>query len=175
MKKKENGFTLVEMLIVISVFSALSIMVASIVVFSVRNSKKSEITYNLRSKMDNALEIMSRQLRNAVEITSTCEGSPSSGVEYKDQDGNPAFFSCNLTDNQIASGSGTIVHKTDTYYLIESGVVLDSCSITCSQPDEIGIPYEVTISLSAQSLPSLWPQSDKITEEVKVVLRNKSD
>lgn len=170
MKKKENGFTLIEMLVVLGVFSILSLMVVTIITFSMRGSRKSEVTSDLRSRLSETLEIMSRQLRNAQEITSTC----SSGVEYKDQDGNQAFFSCNLTDNQIASGSGTIANQIDTYYLIESGVDLIDCSITCPEP-EVGIPVELTINIKAKDSESQWPESALIDLETKVVLRNKKD
>jgi len=172
MKKKENGFTLIEMLVVLGVFSILSLMVVTIITFSIRGSRKSEVTSNLRSKLSETLEVMSRQLRNAQEIT-TCGGSPPS-VEYKDQDDNPAFFSCSPAYGQIASGSGSIADPIETYYLIESGVDLEDCSITCPEP-EIGIPAEITIKIKAKDSGSQWPESALINLETKVVLRNKKN
>ena len=174
MEEKRNGFTLIEMLVVISVFSILSLMVVTIITFSIRGTKKSEVTSDLRSKLDNTLEVMSRQLRNAREITSTCDGTSQSGIEYKDQDGNSAFFNCDLANDEIASGSGTIANQTETYYLIESGVDLEDCSITCTQ-SEIGVPVEVTVNIEAKDSESQWPESALVSLETKVVLRNKAD
>jgi len=174
MKEKENGFTLIEMLVVIGVFSILSLMVVSIITFSIRGTRKSEVTNDLRSKLSETLEVMGRQLRNAQEITSICDGSSQLGMEYKDQDDNPAFFNCNLGDNEIASGSGTIVSPIETYYLIKSGVDLLNCSIICSQ-SEIGIPVEITINIKARDSGNQWPESALVDLETKVVLRNEED
>ncbi len=115
-RRRRAGFSLIEMLVVLFVFSILGIVSTQILALSLRGSKKSESIGEVRSNVEYAASTMERLLRNAKSIT-TCNGTT---LEYVDEFGNVGLFECDT--GIIASGSGALV----------SNLTSDRVSITCS-------------------------------------------
>src|SRR3990167_11388670 len=101
-KKIEKGFTLIEILVVITIFSVLTILVTQTIIFSLRSTKKSESLNQARQNLDYAAQIVERHIRNADRIE-TCSGSPVTSISYYDAYGIASSFSC--VSDYVASGS----------------------------------------------------------------------
>lgn len=176
-KPKKNipmGFTLIETLVVLSVFSILAILVTSIIIYSLRGSKKSENTYLVRDKLSYAVEIIDRQMRNAKAIIppgdslelrcSTLDADSSvvlkgeKRIDYRDQNGTATYFDCS---SSIASGSAELIDPTK---------ISSTCSFDYRIPCSIGIPPTVTFKISGNTIGSS-AESGQVTLENTTQLR----
>ena len=159
---KIHGFTLIETMIVLSVFAVLAIMVTSIILYSLRGTGKSSNTYAIRSEMDYTVEIITRQLRNAKSITTTCDGSAVlNRIDYTDANGNATFFECNT--DYIASGSAR---------LSSSKINITGCNFVCSKSEEIGVPESVRFNLSGKAKDAVGAEGADVDIETNILLRN---
>lgn len=157
-----SGFSLFEMLVVISIFSLLGILVTQSLTMSIRGSRKSEASSKVRSSLSVASGIIERQLRNANSVTSPCVGNR---VDYTDEFENTAYFAC--TADNIASGSATW----STSLIDSESVDLTSCTITC--PAAVGgIPDSVTLTLSGREPNLSGAESVSMSIESRIMLRN---
>ncbi len=159
-----KGYTLVEMLVVIVVFSVIAIVAAQTVILTLKGTYKSSAISNVRQNVDYALGAMERQLRGAVKITSVCDGSANSQINFIDQNNNPVTFSCvNVNGNDqpssIASSSGSLTSNT---------ITISNCSFVCSPGASGGSPY-VTITVTAKDLSG---QNAPVTATTQVTLRS---
>lgn len=169
-----TGFTLIEILIVITIFAVLGIIVTESIILSLQGSKKSEGLVAVRENLDYSTGIMERQLRNANSIDGCGAEQPSTtAISYYDQDGKLASFSCldsGTTNNNgtrdvyIASGSGNL-------RLTSNSVAITSCSIICTESINNNPPY-VDINISAKSAILSAQQQSAVTTSVRVYLRN---
>lgn len=165
-----KGFTLVEVMVVLSAFSLLAVLVTYILLYSLRGTTKSEQTYNIRNQLDYTTEIIARQLRNAKDVN--CTGT---GVNYTDDLGGNAFFSCdtNTDVEKVASGSGTIDSPDDTYEISSSDVDLTLCTFTCTTPSSPEIFKEVLFKISGKSKVVQGAEASESTVETRIQLRNR--
>lgn len=153
-----RGFTLIEMLVVISVFSIIAVLVGSLVGRSMKGARKSESSLKVRAELENAVSIIERSLRGAKANSVSC--TPTS-VNFTGQDGQPVSFSCSVA-------SSNFVLKKGNYDIVGSNVKLTACNFDCSKLSE-GI---VGINLSGVSANSSGVESDSINVSARVVLRN---
>jgi len=169
--KVNGGYSLIELLIVITIFAFLGILVSQSLAMSIRGSKKSEVLTKIRSSLVQASEIMERQLRNANQINKSDADSyclENKRVDYTDGEGNPAFFACQTENSEIKIASGSA----DVFvFLTGSDISLSSCEITCT-PGEEGIPDSVEIKLAAQDPAMAGFQGAQVTIQSKILLRN---
>ena len=124
---REKGMSLLEILVVISIFAILGILVTQSVVLTLQGSKKSESMVRARENLDYSLSIIERQVRGASSV-SPCTGLAVSTISYLDQNGQQGSFSCVNTgaaNSYIASGSANLRLTTDA-------VKVTSCSFVCS-------------------------------------------
>ena len=63
--KRIQGFSLLEILVVIAVFSILAILTTQAVLLTLKGSKKSESLTKVRGSIDYSLAIIERSIRNA--------------------------------------------------------------------------------------------------------------
>ena len=152
------GFSLIEMLVVVAVFSILAVVATQSLSSSLRGSKKSESQVIVRENVDFALSTMERLLRNAKSITSC---SPSTKLTYVDEYDKSVYFEC--TGGYVASNS--------------AGVRLTSPDITVSCASvfscNIGsIPHSVDITITAERTGISGAEGSQITESTKILLRN---
>jgi len=161
--KFKKGYSLIEVLLAIGVFSLLAVLVTQTLANTLRSAKKSDTQSKVRTNFDYAISVMERQLRNADNIT-TCDGNPSNIIEYTDANGDSADFYCNLANEYVASRSGT---RDD--HLTSDEVSLTSCSFTCTQ--ESGVPDSIEISLSGTDNTGSGVESSHVTVQTRVMLR----
>src|SRR5512137_3061278 len=95
-RKNQKGLSLIEILVVITIFAILGIVIARSIILSLQGSQKSTGLVAVRENLDFATSIIERQLRNANSVTSAC---PVGGIQvnplvYVDQNGNSSSFAC---------------------------------------------------------------------------------
>lgn len=174
MLKIKNGFTLIETLVVLGIFSILAILVTSVIIYSLRGTRKSEYTYELREKLDQVVEVIDRQIRNAKQINSDeyitfCETNGANSifsklnmnrVSYIDQYGTTTSFDCG--NESIASGSAILLNNQDANF---------SCHFDYEIPCAIGVPPNITFYISATSI-ATGPEGAGVSLENKIQLRS---
>lgn len=146
-----TGISLLEILVVITVFAVLGIIIARSVFLTLGGSKKSDSQVKIRENVNYALSIIERQIRNANSIV-TCPNSPTTTLEYLDENGVSASFSCvNVggSDSYIASSSAR---------LTSGDIQIVSCSLACI-PGDGGVPQSVKINVTAQDAASATAES----------------
>lgn len=157
----KNGYSLIEILVVLSVFSLLAILSTQTILLTLRNARKSEASIEVRENLESALSVMERQLRSAKSITA-CS---STQVSYTDSLGTLSNFTCNSgTNSYISSGSATI-------RLTSNQINLTSCNIfTCSPATP---PYNsVGIIISGRDTNASGVEQTNISVSAKIFLRN---
>lgn len=160
-RKSSEGFSLIEILIVLAVFTVLAILVTQVIFRSIRGSKKSESLSHVRDNLDYALNSMEKNLRNAKEITN-CTAST---ITYTDVFGNTGkTYACmNLgIDGNIASSSAR---------LTSTDVKITSCSFTCSY-SVAGRPDYIDLVITATDAKASGVESAQVTTQTRIMLRN---
>ena len=163
-KYTKNGFTLVEILIVISIFAVIGLLSTRSVFLTLRGAKKSDSLVRVRENVNYSLSVIERQLRNAESVT-TC-GVSTGTLSYVSLEGTSTTFTCvapsgNAT-GYIASGSGR---------LTSNEISVTSCSFTCSQTD-INNPPVVKIVVEAEDSESISVEKGSVSAQTEIVLRN---
>lgn len=160
---KENGFSLIEMLVVISIFAVIGVLVTRAVTLTLRGSKKSDSLVRVRENVNYSLAIVERQIRNSESI-STCTGIASPTLSYTSQEGISATFSCVTpgTSGYIASGAAR---------LTSSDISITACSFTCSQQDSNNPPV-IRVSVSAEDATSTSTDKGSVSTDMEIVTRN---
>jgi len=160
--KNIQGFSLLEILVVITVFSILAIMTTQAVLMTLKGSKKSESLTKVRGNIDYSLAIIERNIRNADSIDE-CPNPDTNIISYQDEDGLTTSFSCAEEDDigYIASASGR---------LTSSEVDVTSCSFVCEEAVGETNPA-ITVSISAQDAVLSALEGGEITISTKIFLR----
>jgi len=162
MKTKTNsGLSLIEILIVITIFAVIGILSTRSVFLTLRGAKKSDSLVRVRENVNNALSVIERHIRNSEKVT-----CPSTGItlSYVSLEGTSTNFTCQSVgvDGYISSGSAR---------LTSSDISITSCSITCSQLTS-NVPPLITIAITAEDKTSTSVEKGSITTETQIVGRN---
>lgn len=179
-KKKELGYTLIELLAVMVVMITVGVIVASILVSSLRGTSKTNVIEEIRNNGNFTLLQMGRMISFAqnfsgvstdnVTYTTNCTVVPSptySYVKIKSFDDKETVFSCNtLADPPTIASNGASFLNTDK-------VTLDSCYFTCSQINLSESPViGINFVLSQKSTSDFFEQKATIPFETSVTIRN---
>lgn len=162
--KNYSGFTLLEMLVVITIFSALGILVTRSVLLTLGGGQKTENLVRVRENLNYAQGVIVRQLRNANSI-SDCTNSDTSSIQYVDQNGNTSSFSC------VGIGKGLGYVASNSAELTDSNINVTSCSFTCVL-GTAATPDSITINLQAQDASSSGVLNSQVTTTTEVSLRD---
>lgn len=157
----KKGFTLLEILISITIAGAVGVLIAQVFFTTARSNTKTELLKDVKQNGEYAMGIMERMIRSALRVESTCSetGTTLSTIEILNPNGDITTFGCFLDPDanvtRIASTSATGVME----YLTSSNITIggDTCadtdnslSFVCtSYPDQ---PSKVTISFSLSQL-----------------------
>lgn len=130
-----NGFTLIEILVVMSVIVTIALISGNIFYSTLRTSSKTQVSTNLKQEGGYALTVMERMIRESKEITN-CQ-SDQITVVYKDDE--ETTFVCDTTlpfPDQVASDSAN-------YSVLIDSIDCDNFSFSCNQP-QIGINFTLS-------------------------------
>lgn len=159
------GFSLIEMLVVLSVFSVLIVVVTQTLTISLRGSKKSESASTSRENAQYAVNVMDRLLKNARSLT--CTTSTGSRLNYVDEYGNAAYFAC------VTSGTDTyIASNSSSQRLTSNAVRITNCTavFTCTKSANRLDATDITIV--ASDAKNSGVDGSQVTISTKILLRN---
>lgn len=157
---RQTGFTLLEILVVISVFVLVIALVNQIFFSTLKGTSKSQATSTVKQNGNYAVSIMQRSLYGAREITQCL----SDRVAYLDLEGKPASFLClgaGTDAGYIASGSARLTSE---------DVSLTNCVIRCTTA---GASTEVDISFGLKrKVGERVEEKTTLPFQTRVILRN---
>lgn len=167
-----KGFTLLEILISISIAASVGILLAQVFFTTARTNTKTELLKDVKQNGEYAVGIMERMIRSALRVQSTCTaaGSTLSSIQIVNPNGDTTTFGCLVdgTVTRIASTSSTAV----TEYLTSSNVTIggascsdleNSLSFVCtSYPDQAS---RVTVNFSLSEIGTPPDKRDQASVE----------
>jgi prepilin-type N-terminal cleavage/methylation domain-containing protein len=159
-KQSNKGLSLVEILVVITIFAILGIIVSGALILTLRSGRKTESQIRVRENINYSLAVIERNIRNA--NTLTCPNPDLTIINYWDQNGVPSSFACKDlggTDPYIASGSAR---------LTSSSIKVVECSFTCTQADH----PSVKIHIKVQDTSASGIENSIISSDSEIFLRN---
>jgi prepilin-type N-terminal cleavage/methylation domain-containing protein len=165
---RAGGMSLLEVLVVITIFAVLGVLVTQSIVLTLQGSKKSESMMRARENLNYSLGIIERQIRGAISITSPCpntEPGEDKIINYLDQNGSEGSFSCQQmgTDNShVASGSARLTND---------AVMIVDCSFICSLGTGAN-PDLITVRLALKEASASGAQSASVSASTQIYLRN---
>lgn len=162
------GYSLIEMLIVMSVFAILGVLVTQVLAISMKSSRKAQSLNKIRTELTYAMNVMERNIRNAKSITS-CNSPLQKSIYYIDQKGDLGSFRYYSSlgpppVSLIASGSAE-------YKLTSSDIWIDE-SKTSFSCDLYSSPQFVTINISAYDPKLSGGESTQVEMKTQITLRN---
>lgn len=165
-KNIKAGFSIVELLVVVTVFSMLAVLATQSIVLTLRGSKKSESLLEVRENVNYALNIMERLIRSAKQISCSADNLT---LSYTDFYGNSADFTCEGgSSGYIASSSAR---------LTTNDIVIDCSSgggnkVFDCPPSAGNAPPSVVINITAQSANTFAAEGAQVTTSTKILLRS---
>ncbi|MBI2028734.1 MAG: type II secretion system protein [Candidatus Levybacteria bacterium] len=178
---KTEGFTLIELVVVITVLVAIGSIVVGVITFSLRGTNKTNTIENIRQNGNYAISQIGRTIGFAESFNGFSDDNfatpaimqcpagattPYKYIRIKPFNSTPIIYSCAGTPITIASDSGSFI---DT-----STIEVPSCSFTCtvsgtSDVPVIGIKFELKPKGSSNLVESSNPP---ILFETSVTMRN---
>ncbi len=162
-----NGFTFVEILVVVGVVSIISVVIAQSFFVTTRSNVKTEVIKDVKQSGLFATTIMEQMIRNAQSVDETCaeEGTELRELTITNADGQTTTFGCHedIGVMRIASSSSGTRH-----YLTSSAVTLGGidcssstlrfvCRSSSYRPTSVTISFRLT---QAGVSPDLFEQAD---------------
>ncbi len=164
-KQNTAGISLIEILVVITIFAVLGVIVSSSLILTIQGTKKSEALIRVRENVNYSLGVIERNIRNASSIVD-CTNADTTKITYLNQNGVVSSFSCinaGGANSYIASGSAR---------LTSDAISIVNCSFTCSASVDLSNPPLVTIDILARDAVSSGVQSSSVSAQTKIYLRN---
>lgn len=159
---RSSGVSLIEILIVISIFAVLGILSTRAILLSLQGSKKGDAQVKVRENIDYAISIIERQVRNSESVT-PCPNTDPLILTYLDSNSLSTTFSCVNpgTEGYIASGSARLTGEE---------VTITSCLFSCiagtgSTPPKVAIDIQ---AVDAGSQGSKEGSSVSISTEINL-------
>jgi len=168
-KRFAGGLSLIEILVVVTIFAILGVIVSSSLMLTLRGAKKSESLIKVRENLNYSLAVIERNLRSA-ETISDCTNSDTKKITYLDQNKISTSFFCVNTgaaNSYIASGSAIPT----SVKLTSDSIKIVSCSFTCAHPD-LSNPPSITIDLTVQDASGTGIESSVVSAKSQIYLRN---
>jgi len=160
----KKGYTLIELVVVMMVFSTLAIIIVQALALSLRGARKSESLIQTKENVEYVMGVIERGLRNSRSIVS-CTGTQ---LEYTDYDGttpNPRFRCVGGANGYIASGPSDLrITSPDIY--IDCGSTVFYCTLANGN-----VPPSVTLNISARDVNSLGAEGALYSSSTKILLR----
>ncbi len=164
----KSGFSLIEVMIVLTIFSILAVISTQAILTTLIATGKAQSATRIRNDVDYTLSSIERNLHKASAVT-ICPVNDSNTLEYIDDFGNTTKFSCvnvgvENADAYVASGAAMI-------RLTSKNTKITECSFTC-EPASANIPVSVTVNISATDAKKKGVESSSVTTSTQILLRN---
>ncbi|KUK79541.1 MAG: transmembrane(s)proteins 12..34 [Microgenomates bacterium 39_7] len=164
--ERQRGFTLVELLVVVTIFAGLGVLLVNSLFSILRSNTKSELIKEIRQNGSFALDVMTKKLTSAQ--NPQCS-EDESRVTFLDTSGEEITFLCD-EDGYIASASAGIKTALTTNQTGEDKIkiTLTKCSFKC---ETAGTKNKVTIDFTLSQAGASSRQEDLAQQSFsKVVL-----
>lgn len=168
-----SGFTLIELIVTVALFSIIASVGTEVLVLTLRNSSKSEITKEVRQNGDYMMQVIQNMIRNARDVEGLCNIS-STSVTLTNADGYQTVFRCE--NGKIASNSAyPPATPTVAYNLSSDSVTLTSCNFTliCPTPALLGKYVYITYT-AEQSGGAGVPVENKVRLDYQSTIRQRT-
>jgi prepilin-type N-terminal cleavage/methylation domain-containing protein len=133
--QKKQGFTLVELMIAISLLGMIVASFVGIFFANIKSEQKAQNLSKIKQSGDYAVSVIRRMIRNAEDID--CSSTPNQ-VEVTNPDGGQTVFACDGCSNMIASNSACLVSST---------MEQSNCSFVCNtaeKPNTVQIDFTLS-------------------------------
>lgn len=167
-KLKNCGFSLIEMIIVVSILGLIAVISSGFLLVSLMASNKAESTKEVRQNGNYALSVIEGLILNSSSVG--CTGG-SNEIWIKDLRDNLATVIYDSASKRIASFSGSLGVGTSTY-LTGSNVTVSDCVFTCTQ--DLGRPTKVVINFSVSKGGSEARPSEKASLQFQTTVVTKN-
>jgi len=159
MKKLIKGISLIEILIVITIFSVLAILATRGVLITLRGARKSDTLGQVRENIAFTMEVMERLVRNADTVSCPSETQ----IAFEDKDATAGTFTCESvgSNGYVASSSARLTNQQ---------VNITSCTFTCDE-GSAGVPPSVIMSISGRDTTSSGVEGAQVTVSTTIFLR----
>ena len=133
-----SGFTLIEILVAVSIISLVFVSATQIFAFTLRSNQKARAIMDTKQTGDNALAIVSNAIRTASAITSDCATVPAASINLTATNGNLITFTCLATNFTM-----TTINKDLT---TESSILIDGSAdnLVITEPNNCFTCYETS-------------------------------
>lgn len=160
-KKPKSGFTLVEMLVVISVLGLIFAISSGFLFSSLFGSSKAEIFKEVRQNGSWALSVIEAMILNS--RTVECESSKT--LNITDKEGFVATIFCDdVTEMKIASNGANLTSR---------AVSVSDCSFVCEKTEGKSTKVDISFSVSQKSEGTLKPsEKARLDFSTTVLTRN---
>lgn len=165
-KFKDKGFSLIEILVAVLVFSMIAVVTGQSLSSSLRSSKKSESIGKVRENIEYVMNFMERKLRSAKSLD--CINSNVNNLIYQAVSGQSAYFLCDNTSKSIIYNSGLNDHVINSS---DVEIVCGNVFRNISCPGQ-GEPDSVDIEITGGDKYTLGSESYSYTARTKILLRN---
>lgn len=186
--KNHKGFTLVELLVVITVLITVGIVSVQIITSSLRGTNKTNLIDTVRQNGNYAISQMAKAIQYSEEFlglspddsagsyTRTCPSSPADPpvpvttsykyIKIKPFDEEIIKYGCGIAGDEITSNTSPLINT--------SSVAVSDCSISCTQAGVADPPIiTVFFKLSPKNPGTLFEQIlSPITFQTSVTMRN---
>lgn len=129
--RNTKGFTLIEMLIALAVFSMLGVMTTVIMVGALQGAKKAAAVALVKNEGSRVINTMTQMLKYSTSVT-LCGGN-SVTFQPRTDTSNAAVFAC--------LGAGPYYIASNSASLISDKVEMMSCSISCPSVQQVNIGF----------------------------------
>lgn len=156
-KKYFQGFSLIEILVVVGIFAVLAVVATQATILSLGGAKKSENVIAVRENLEFAASVVERRVRNAKSMN--CVGA--TVLNYVGQDNKNYSFTC--ASDYLEADGGRVT---------SDEIILTSCSFSCTDGDELkGIPPKVSVNFLGVSAVGADKEVSSASISTTVVLR----
>ncbi len=163
----QRGFTLIELLSATAIFVVIGTIAVSIIFFTLRGSKKADLSQTVRKNGDIALSQMARTLRYSLSVDSpSCiPSNSSSAITVTSLRNEKTTFSCSAIANAIAANGVSFI---DT-----KTVSVGNCSFVCRQQSNLDTPaVTIKFTLTSKDIPGFLGSKVSVPFQTTVSLRN---
>jgi len=159
----KKGFSIIEIIVVIGLFSVLATVASQATILSLRGARKSDASSEVRENLDFTVSVMERQLRNSRSIASGCDGSTLQYIDYIDQSDTFTSFEC-----KDVGLNGFVA--SDSARLTSSEISITDCQFVCNSASA-GLPPSIDIKITASNKNASGVESSEVGVDTRIMLR----
>ncbi len=175
----KQGFTLLELLVSVTIIAGLSILIVQSFFTTTRSSTKTGLLTEIKQIGDFSLNRMASMIRDSASVTSTCAaaGTTATSISIKNQDGGITTFGC-VEDSgitRIASSSGIVDYLSSSNVTLGGSSCTDgsmSLQFTCASTANVGTRVTIVFSLFQKGTPIALFERGQASFQTTVTIRN---